>query len=139
MRLAAPFGSLIDRNAPVSFTFEGRPYAGFVGDTVASALAANDTWLISRSFKYHRPRGILTMSGDDGNTMVQVGQEPNVLADTLPIHEGLTVMGQHYTGSLAADRDRWVEMFSKFLPVGFYYRAFFKPKGVLQQLRVVPC
>ncbi len=130
MRLAAPFGSLIDRNAPVSFTFEGRPYAGFVGDTVASALAANNTWLISRSFKYHRPRGILTMSGDDGNTMVQVGQEPNVLADTLPIREGLTVMGQHYTGSLAADRDRWVEMFSKFLPVGFYYRAFFKPKGV---------
>ena len=129
MRLAAPFGSLIDRNAPVSFTFEGRPYAGFVGDTVASALAANDTWLISRSFKYHRPRGILTMSGDDGNTMVQVGQEPNVLADTLPIHEGLTVMGQHYTGSLAVDYDRWVEKFSRFLPVGFYYRAFFKPKG----------
>ena len=130
MRLAAHFGSLIDRNAPVSFTFEGRPYAGFVGDTVASALAANNTWLISRSFKYHRPRGILTMSGDDGNTMVQVGQEPNVLADTLPIREGLTVMGQHYTGSLAVDYDRWVEKFSKFLPVGFYYRAFFKPKGV---------
>ena len=130
MRLAAPFGSLIDRNAPVSFTFEGRPYAGFVGDTVASALAANNTWLISRSFKYHRPRGILTMSGDDGNTMVQVGQEPNVLADTLPIREGLTVIGQHYTGSLAVDYDRWVEKFSRFLPVGFYYRAFFKPKGV---------
>jgi sarcosine oxidase subunit alpha len=130
MRLAAPFGSLIDRKAPVSFTFEGRPYAGFVGDTLASALAANNTWLISRSFKYHRPRGVLTMSGDDGNTMVQVGQEPNVLADTLPIRDGLTVMGQHYTGSLVVDYDRWVEIFSRFLPVGFYYRAFFKPKGV---------
>lgn len=130
MRLAAPFGSLIDRDAPVTFTFEGRTYQGFAGDTVASALAANDVWLISRSFKYHRPRGVLTMSGDDGNTMVQVGQEPNVLADILPIHDGLAVMGQHYSGSLVADRDRWIEKFSSFLPVGFYYRAFFKPKGI---------
>ncbi len=130
MRLAAPFGSLIDRDTPVSFTFEGRTYEGFAGDTIASALAANEVWLISRSFKYHRPRGILTMSGDDGNTMVQVGKEPNVLADTFPINDGLAITGQHYSGSLIADRDRWIERFSSFLPVGFYYRAFFRPKGI---------
>ena len=70
------------------------------------------------------------MSGDDGNTMIQVGQEPNVLADILPIHDGLIAMGQHYSGSLTTDWDRWIEKFSKFLPVGFYYRAFFKPKGI---------
>ncbi len=130
MRLAAPFGSLIDRGTSVNFSFEGRTYEGFAGDTIASALAANDVWLISRSFKYHRPRGVLTMSGDDGNTLVQVGSEPNVLADTLPIKDGLNVLGQHYTGSLVADRDRWIERFSAFLPVGFYYRALFKPKGI---------
>src|SRR5512145_1072682 len=70
-RLPSPAGSLVDRTRTVTFTFEGRRFGGFAGDTIASALAANDEWLLSRSFKYHRPRGILTMAGQDSNTLVQ--------------------------------------------------------------------
>ena len=87
-RLPAPAGSLLDRSKTIAFQFEGRTYEGFAGDTVASALAANDVWILSRSFKYHRPRGILTMAGLDANTLVQVGDEPNVLADRRAISEG---------------------------------------------------
>ncbi|HET6223388.1 MAG TPA: 2Fe-2S iron-sulfur cluster-binding protein, partial [Dongiaceae bacterium] len=128
-RLPAPAGSLIDRERTVSFQFEGRRYAGCAGDTIASALAANDVWILSRSFKYHRPRGVVTMAGLDANTLVQIGDEPNVLADRRPISEGLVVRGQNYRGSLEHDRERWIELFGKFLPVGFYYKAFYKPRG----------
>lgn len=129
-RLPPPFGAWIDRDRPIGFSFEGQRYAGFAGDTIASALAANGVRLLSRSFKYHRPRGVLTMSGDDANTLVQIGERPNVLADVEAIREGLTVTGQHYGGSLIGDNQRWIEHFKRFLPVGFYYRAFFRPRGI---------
>lgn len=128
-RLPAPAGSLVDRGRSVRFSFEGRSYTGFAGDTIASALAANGIWTLSRSFKYHRPRGVLTMAGLDANTLVQIGDEPNVLADRRPIGEGLKVNGQNFSGSIARDRWRWIELFAGFLPVGFYYKAFYRPKG----------
>ncbi len=128
-RLPAPSGSLLDRSRTIRFQFEGRSYEGFGGDTIASALAANDVWTLSRSFKYHRPRGILTMAGLDANTLVQVGDEPNVLADRRAISDGLVVEGQNYSGSLEHDRETWIEMFGRFLPPGFYYKAFYRPKG----------
>ncbi|MCI0428954.1 MAG: 2Fe-2S iron-sulfur cluster-binding protein [Rhodospirillales bacterium] len=128
-RLPAPAGSLIERSKAIRFQFAGRSYTGCAGDTIASALAANDVWILSRSFKYHRPRGVLTMAGLDANTLVQIGDEPNVLADRRTIREGLAVDGQNYSGSLENDRERWVELFGRFLPVGFYYKAFYKPKG----------
>ncbi|MFZ5790674.1 MAG: glycine cleavage T C-terminal barrel domain-containing protein [Pseudomonadota bacterium] len=127
-RLPAPAGLLIDRSRPIDFTFEGRPFRGFAGDTIASALAANGEWLLSRSFKYHRPRGVLTMAGQDANTLVQIGDEPNVLADMRPITQGLAVMAQNYEGSLEQDRLSVMEKLGRFLPVGFYYKAFYKPK-----------
>lgn len=130
MRLAPPHGSLIDRKKPISFSFEGRRYTGVEGDTIASALAANDVILLGRSFKYHRPRGALTMTGDDANTFVEIDGTPNLLADVVPIREGMMVKGQHYSGSLIGDSGRWVERISKFLPVGFYYRAMFRPQGI---------
>ena len=129
MRLPAPHGLLIDRSRTVGFTFEGKPYVGFAGDTVASALAANDVWLLSRSFKYHRPRGIMSLAGAEANTLVQLPGEPNALADRTPIREGLEVRAQNRSGSLAKDRARAIEKLGRFLPVGFYYKAFFKPKG----------
>ncbi len=129
-RSPSPFGAWVDRGHDINFSFEGRRYMGFAGDTIASALAANGVGLLSRSFKYHRPRGILTMSGDDANTLVQVGSRPNVLADVEPVVEGMEVTGQHYSGSLIRDRERWIERFHRFLPVGFYYRAFFRPRGI---------
>ena len=127
-------GCLIDYAKPIGFEFEGRRYEGLAGDTIASALAANGVWLLSRSFKYHRPRGVLTMAGHDGNTLVQVEGEPNVRADRYPITEGLVVKGQNYRGSLEKDRDAWLGRVSRFLPVGFYYRAFYKPKWAWQRL-----
>jgi sarcosine oxidase subunit alpha len=128
-RLPAPAGILIDRNRRIAFNFEGRRYEGYEGDTIASALIANGQWILSRSFKYRRPRSVLTMAGQDGNSLVQIGAEPNALADRRRIAEGLVVQGQNYDGSLEHDRGAWVEMFSRFMPVGFYYKAFYKPKG----------
>jgi sarcosine oxidase subunit alpha len=132
-RLPAPVGLLIDRDRPVSFRFEGQGYEGFAGDTVASALAANGQWILSRSFKYHRPRGALTMAGQDGNTLVQLDGEPNVQADRMPISDGLEVHGQHYNGSLANDRDALMGLFGRFMPVGFYYRAFYRPGRIWEK------
>ena len=100
-----------------------KPIGGFEGDIIASALAANDRWILSRSFKYRRPRGVLTMAGQDANTLVQLPDEPNVLADRHPIAEGLVVEGQNFDGSLERDRGALIGAFGKFLPVGFYYKT----------------
>jgi len=123
-------GALINRAKPVMFEFEGQQYHGFEGDTIASALLANGRWLMSRSFKYHRPRGPLTMAGQDANTLVQLTAEPNVLADMHRITDGEKVLGQNYEGSLDKDRDAYMDKLGRFLPVGFYYRAFYKPLGI---------
>lgn len=85
---------------------------------------------MSRSFKYHRPRAPLTMAGQDANTLIQLPQEANVLADLAPIEKATIASGQNYSGSLMKDSDAFLGRFSKFMPVGFYYRSFYKPKGV---------
>ena len=132
-RLPAPYGTLINRNIAVKFKFENNTINGFDGDTIASALLANKQWLLSRSFKYHRPRGPLTMAGQDANTMVQLPSNPNALADKEVIKEGMLVSGQNYTGSLEKDSGALLGLFSRFLPVGFYYKAFFKPRGMWEK------
>ena len=129
-RLPAPMGLLIDRERPVRFQFDGQACEGFAGDTIASALLGNGRWLLSRSFKYHRPRGPLSMAGQDANTLVQLPEEPNVLADLEAVREGQVVEGQNFNGSLQHDRDAYLGKFSRFMPVGFYYRSFYKPKGM---------
>ena len=129
-RLPAPMGLLIDRSKPMQFRFDGRDYQGLAGDSIASALLANGQWLLSRSFKYHRPRGPLTLAGEDANTLVQLAQQPNALADRQSLSEGLEVRAQNVSGSLTRDRDAYLGKFSRFMPVGFYYRSFYKPKGV---------
>jgi sarcosine oxidase subunit alpha len=131
-RLPAPWGSRLRRDRPLPFRFEGRAYEGFEGDTLASALLANGVDVLSRSFKYHRPRGVLTARGLDANCYVQLGDEPNVAADRLPLAAGLAATGQNYRGSLEHDRDAWIGRMARFLPVGFYYKAFYRPKGSWQ-------
>ncbi|MEE8499301.1 MAG: FAD-dependent oxidoreductase, partial [Kiloniellales bacterium] len=133
-RLPAPAGLWIDRDQPVGFRFEGRSYQGYAGDTIASALAANGVKVLSRSFKYHRPRGILTMAGQDANTLVQLEHEPNALADRHPITEGLEVRAQNVFGSLNRDGGALLGLLGRFMPVGFYYRAFFRPRGVFERI-----
>ncbi|UFH50416.1 2Fe-2S iron-sulfur cluster-binding protein [Pseudomonas sp. KNUC1026] len=128
-RLPAPMGVLIDREKTLRFTFEGVAYQGLHGDTLASALYAAGQPLLSRSFKYHRPRGVLTMAGQDANSLVQLPREPNVLADTLALSDGLSASAQNCNGTLEHDKDAYLGKFSRFMPVGFYYRAFYKPQG----------
>ncbi|KAA8735029.1 FAD-dependent oxidoreductase [Acinetobacter qingfengensis] len=129
-RLPLPYGLLIDRNQPVSFEFDHQRFQGFSGDSIASALIANQRWIMSRSFKYHRPRAPLSMAGQDANTLIQLKEEANVLADTTLIQPNLVVAGQNFNGSLLKDSDAFLGKFSKFMPVGFYYRSFYKPKGI---------
>ena len=126
-RLDPPFGSRIDRTKPLAFTFEGRDFGGYAGDTIASALAASGQWVLSRSFKYHRRRGLFAIGGHEAAALVQVGPEPNVAADTTPLAEGMAVTAQNVSGSLARDRGAILDRFGQFLPVGFYYRTFMGP------------
>ena len=131
-RLPEPYGLWVDRTQTVTFTFEGQPYSGLRGDTIATALAANDQWLLSRSFKYHRPRGLLTLAGQDANTLVQLSSDPNALADRVLITEGLVVQAQNFSGTLKRDRNAILGWLAPFLPVAFYYKAFFRPRGIWQ-------
>jgi sarcosine oxidase subunit alpha len=132
-RLPTSIGLFVNQNETVAFSFEGKTYTGLAGDTIASALAANNVWLLSRSFKYHRPRGMMSMAGLEANTLVQLEGEPNVAADRRKITPNLQVSGQNYNGSLENDKDAKVGTFSKFMPVGFYYKAFYRPKGIWQK------
>ncbi|NOD64624.1 MULTISPECIES: 2Fe-2S iron-sulfur cluster-binding protein [unclassified Ruegeria] len=126
-RLPEPYGTRIRRDTPVRFTFEGQSFSGFDGDVIASALAVNGQWMLSRSFKYHRPRGLMSMAGSEADTLVQLPSDPNVQADRHPITEGLTVTAQNVNGSLARDRDAFLDKLGRFMPVGFYYRTFMGP------------
>ncbi len=129
-RLPPPAGTRIDRTRPIRFEFEARAYEGFAGDTVASALAAHGVWTLSRSFKLHRPRGPFSFAGGEASTLVQLPTEPNVHADVREIEPGLRVRGQNTLGGVASDRAAILERFERFLPVGFYYKAFYKPRGI---------
>jgi len=129
-RLPEPMGLMLDRSKTVEFSFEGQQISGFEGDTIGSALLANNFWMWSRSFKYHRPRGPLTMAGHDANSLVQLPSEPNVLADRMAAASDMVVTGQNVNGTLAKDKDAILNHFGRFMPVGFYYKAFYKPKGI---------
>jgi sarcosine oxidase, subunit alpha len=129
MRLPAQPHELIDRERPVSFTFAGRPVSGFAGDTIGSALFASGRRVFSRSFKYHRPRGLLCCSGSCANCMMTVDGVPNVRVCDEPVREGADVRGQNVIGSVDRDLMSAVDRFgSPFLPVGFYYRTMIRPR-----------
>jgi sarcosine oxidase subunit alpha len=114
----------IDRTALLSFTFEGKRYQGYRGDTISSALAAAAVPYLGRSFKYHRPRGILSFANHDSNAMFQVDGSPNVRGDVTLLREGMRVTAVNTFGGLEHDRARILNWFARFLPVGFYYKAF---------------
>jgi sarcosine oxidase subunit alpha len=119
----------IDRTTIVAFEFEGQRLEGYAGDTIASALYAAGRRIFSRSFKYHRPRGLLCCSGHCANCQMTVDGVPNVRVCVEPLREGAVVRGQNVVGSL--DRD-WMSITDKiggpFTPPGFYYKAFIRPK-----------
>lgn len=135
-RLAS--GGLIDRTAPIDFTFDGRRLKGFAGDTLASALVANDVDLVGRSFKYHRPRGILTAGSAEPNALVTVGTgpfaDPNCRATTLELFDGLQAQSQNRWPSLAFDLLAVNQLFAPILTAGFYYKTFMWPRAFWERV-----
>jgi len=125
-------GELIDRNRTVEFQFEGRPCQGYHGDTISSALAASGVQIVGRSFKYHRPRGLLSYANHDVNALVQVraGERsvPNVRADVVPVEPGWDIRAVNTRGGVDSDRLAVLNHLSPFLPVGFYYKAFYSKR-----------
>ena len=127
-RLPPKQGEVIDRSTTIRFTFDGVEYTAHPGDTVASALTAAGLKVLSRSFKYHRPRGLLCCSGHCPNCLVQIGDEPNVRACTRPVEAGMTVRAQNVWPSLNRDLLSLTQLGSRFMPVGFYYKTFIRPQ-----------
>jgi sarcosine oxidase subunit alpha len=130
VRLEARAGERIDRSQAVSFTFAGWKVTGFEGDTLASAAFAAGKRVFSRSFKYHRPRGLLCCSGHCPNCMMTVDGVPNVRTCTEPIREGAVVEGQNVRFALDFDLMSLTDKIGgPFTPVGFYYRTFIRPRA----------
>ena len=125
-------GKAIDETYRISFKFNGSTYYGFKGDTLASALLANDIHLVGRSFKYHRPRGIMTAGSEEPNAIVQLHDnssrtEPNVRATEVEIYEGLEASSQNCWPSVNFDIGGINNFLSPLLPAGFYYKTFMWP------------
>ncbi|WP_440676358.1 sarcosine oxidase subunit alpha family protein [Candidatus Pelagibacter sp. HIMB1593] len=122
----------IDETTRVSFKFNGTTYYGFKGDTLASALLANNVHLVGRSFKYHRPRGIMTSGSEEPNAIVQINPntnrtEPNVRATEVEIYEGMEASSQNCWPSVNFDIGGINNFLSPLLPAGFYYKTFMWP------------
>ncbi len=137
-RLPERPGELLDRSRPLDFTWNGRSYQGFEGDTIASALAASGVQVFSRSMKYHRRRGIMTADHWDPNLSVQVGDEPNVRAGSRRLEAGMAVSAQNAWPSLRWDAASANGLVGRFLSAGFYYKTFMRPRflwhGVYQKI-----
>lgn len=126
-------GRFIDRNTQISFTFNGDRLTGYPGDTLASALLANGQMLMGRSFKYHRPRGVVGSGVEEPNALVGLGEgarfEPDQRATTTELFEGLTAGSQNHWPSLNFDVGAISNKLARFLPAGFYYKTFLAPAG----------
>ncbi|MDK3073470.1 sarcosine oxidase subunit alpha family protein [Sedimentitalea sp. JM2-8] len=131
-------GGQIDRGRGVNFTFDGTAYQGHPGDTLASALLANGVRLMGRSFKYHRPRGVLTAGSEEPNALVELRsgawQEPNTRATTAELFDGLCANSQNRWPSLKFDAMAINDRFSNFLTAGFYYKTFMWPAAFWEKL-----
>jgi len=126
-------GLLIDRDRTVHFTFNGKRFKGCAGDTLASALLANGQTLVGRSFKYHRPRGIMASGAEEPNALVGLGEgarfEPNQRVTTTELFDGLQAASQNHWPSLEFDVGAINAKFARFLPAGFYYKTFKQPRA----------
>ena len=136
--MRVPGKGLIDRSTPLSFRFDGHTYRGFAGDTLASALLANDVRMVGRSFKYHRPRGFLTAGSEEPNALVTVGSgpatDPNVRATVQELYQGLEARSQNAWPSLAFDLLSVNDLAAPFLGAGFYYKTFMWPRAFWEKV-----
>lgn len=128
----------VNRGQPLTFTFDGKTYKGFEGDTLASALLANDRMLMGRSFKYHRPRGPVTAGSSEPNVLMTIGSgaraEPNVRATVAELYDGLTAVSQNRWPSLSTDIGAINGLLSPMLGAGFYYKTFMWPAALWEKL-----
>lgn len=131
-------GGQIDRSTTLKFNFDAREYTGHPGDTLASALLANGVRLMGRSFKYHRPRGVLTAGSEEPNALVELRggarQEPNTRATTAELYNGLWAKSQNRVGSLNFDLLAVNDLLSEFLTAGFYYKTFMWPAAFWERV-----
>ncbi|MBB6302563.1 sarcosine oxidase subunit alpha family protein [Rhizobium leucaenae] len=131
-------GGLVNRSRPLSFKFDGRDMKGMEGDTLAAALLANDQLLVGRSFKYHRPRGILTAGSAEPNALVTIGRdgraEPNTRATVAELYQGMTAVSQNRWPSLKYDIASINGLLSPFLGAGFYYKTFMWPAAFWEKV-----
>ena len=128
LRLPAHPSQLIDRSRPITFRFNGRSIPGYQGDTLASALYAAGITIFGRSFKYHRPRGLLCVSGQCPNCMMNVDGAPNVRTCARPATEGTAVRHQNAWPSLEHDAISILDRLDRLMPVGFYYKSLISPR-----------
>ena len=129
----------IDETNRISFKFDGKTYFGYKGDTLASALLSNGIHLVGRSFKYHRPRGIMSCGSEEPNAICQINEqtdftEPNVRATELEIYEGLEANSQNCWPNVNFDIGGINNFISPFIPAGFYYKTFMWPKSFWKNL-----
>ncbi|EET47647.1 sarcosine oxidase subunit alpha family protein [Thalassobium sp. R2A62] len=131
-------GGQIDTSQTLNFSFDGKQFTGHPGDTLASALVANGVRLMGRSFKYHRPRGLLTSGSEEPNALVELRagnrQEPNTRATTIELFDGLLAKSQNRLGSLKFDLLSINDRFSNFLAAGFYYKTFMWPAAFWEKI-----
>ncbi|MGR3376229.1 sarcosine oxidase subunit alpha family protein [Salipiger abyssi] len=131
-------GRFTDRSKQIGFTFNGKRFTGFAGDTLASALLANDQMLLGRSFKYHRPRGLVASGAEEPNALVGLGQgarfEPDQRATTTELFDGLVADSQNHWPSLEFDVGEVSATLARFLPAGFYYKTFLWPRAFWKHL-----
>ncbi len=127
-RLPPQAGEVISRSSAVGFSWNAKPLVGFTGDTIGSALLANNVKIISRSMKYHRPRALMTADFWDPNGFVQVGDDPNVRAGHRLLEAGMEVSAQNVWPSVDYDIKAASGLVGRFLTAGFYYKTFMKPQ-----------
>ena len=132
-------GGRIERSRVLRFSFDGRAYTGVAGDTLASALLASGVHLMGRSFKYHRPRGVLACGAEEPNALVAVRRDaarytPNLRATQVELYEGLEAHSQNRWPSLAFDVGAVNDLLAPFIPAGFYYKTFMWPRRAWQSL-----
>jgi len=125
-------GGRINRAIPLTFTFNGRTYQGYQGDTLASALLANGLHFVARSWKYHRPRGIVTAGVEEPNAIVQLERGaytvPNARATEIELYQGLVARSVNAEPSIEDDRMAINQKIARFIPAGFYYKTFMWPR-----------
>jgi sarcosine oxidase, subunit alpha len=127
-RIPKQAGEWLNRSKVINFTFEGEAFTAFEGDTISSALWAAGQKVLGRSFKYHRPRGVLSFANHDVNILMTDGLDTNMRADVLQVQEGMNLHAVNTKGGVKNDKNRIIDSISPLLPVGFYYKAFHTPR-----------